>query len=162
MANHMRRQSGSIDTTAHDPVRERGPAYPAGGYDERSARYDQTSDAGGRSQVQTASGLNIILGLWLIIAPWVLDYSSQNNAVWNQVVIGIAVATLALVRAAAPAKFAGLSWTNFVLGAWLVVAPFVLRYNDTTNTALIYWNDIIVGVLILALAAWSAMATPKR
>jgi hypothetical protein len=159
MANDRRRPSG---TTTHDPVREPRPAYPAEGYDERSVRHDRSSDGGNRTQVQTASGLNIILGLWLIIAPWVLDYSSQNNAVWNQVVIGIAVATLATARVAAPEKFASLSWTNFVLGTWLVIAPFVLRYNDTTNTAAIYWNDIIVGVLILALAAWSAIATPKR
>jgi hypothetical protein len=159
MANDRRQPSGA---TQHDPVREPGPAYPAEGYDERSVRHDRSSDAGGRTQVQTASGLNIILGLWLVIAPWVLDYSSQNNAVWNQVVIGLAVATLATARVAAPEKFASLSWTNFVLGTWLVIAPFILRYNDTTNTAAIYWNDIIVGVLILALAAWSAIATPKR
>jgi hypothetical protein len=108
--------------------------------------------------VAMASGMNVLLGLWLIIAPWVLDYSTQENAVWNQVVIGIAITTLALVRAAVPSSEPALSWTNFVLGGWLVLAPFVLTYNDTTSVTAIYWNDIIVGLAVLTLAGISAAA----
>ena len=81
---------------------------------------------------------------------------------WNQVVVGIAVATLAMIRVLAADRAAGLSWTNFVLGGWLVVAPFLLTYNDSTSTAAIYWNDIIVGLLVLSLAAWSALSTRSR
>lgn len=114
------------------------------------------------ANVVTASSLNMLLGLWLILAPWALDYSSQTNAVWNQVVVGIAVATLAMIRVLAADRAAGLSWTNFVLGGWLVVAPFLLTYNDSTSTAAIYWNDIIVGLLVLSLAAWSALSTRSR
>lgn len=135
-------------------------------YGQHDTRGRGTDTANGGSpagpaetNVVTASGLNVLLGLWLIMAPWVLDYSGQNNAVWNQVVIGIAIASLAVIRVLAPDRAAGLSWTNFALGAWLIIAPFLLTYNDTGDTAVIYWNDIIVGLLVLALAAWSAVST---
>lgn len=46
----------------------------------------------------------------------------------------------------------GLSWTNFVLGLWLLISPFTLSYGGTAAT-----EDIIVGILIAALALWRAL-----
>lgn len=128
-----------------------------------TAGYGQAPDADGTdvAQVQTASGLNILVGLWLVIAPWVLDYSEQSNAVWNQVGVGVVIAALASFRVFAPRQWASLSWINFVLGLWLIIAPFVLTYNETGNTQAILWNDIISGLLVLSLAAWSAVATSR-
>ena len=40
-----------------------------------------------------------------------------------------------------------LSWTNFALGLWLVIAPFVLLYRGI-QAAL--WDDVVVGLLIAA------------
>jgi hypothetical protein len=36
-----------------------------------------------------------ILGVWLIIAPWVLGFSSLTAAAWNQVIVGLLVVALA-------------------------------------------------------------------
>jgi len=49
--------------------------------------------------VKGLSWVNFILGLWLIIAPFVLQYSADSAATWNSVVIGIVVAILSIVRA---------------------------------------------------------------
>lgn len=138
------------DRTSITGTRARGTADSHAGPTPAAAALDSAA---------VASGLNVLAGVWLIIAPWVLDYSSQNNAVWNQVTVGIVIAVLAFTRAATPDRFESLSWVNFVLGAWLIIAPFLLAYNDTTNTAAIYWNDIIMGVIVLGLAGWSAAAT---
>ena len=43
---------------------------------------------------------NLILGLWLIIAPWVLGFSAHALATWNLVVVGVVVAVLSLVALA--------------------------------------------------------------
>ena len=48
----------------------------------------------------------------------------------------------------------GLSWANFVAGLWLVLAPFDLLYIGTTAALL---EDVIVGLLIAALAFWRAV-----
>ncbi len=47
----------------------------------------------------------------------------------------------------------GLTWTTFVLGLWLVLAPFALMYSGTTAAL---WEDIIVGLLIAIFAFWHA------
>lgn len=113
-------------------------------------------------QVTTASGLNLLLGVWLIIAPWVLNYSAVDGAVWNQVTIGVVVAVLAVARVAAPYRFAPLSWVNAVLGGWLVIAPFVLPYEEAGGApAAVVWNDVLIGLLILALGVWSAVVTQR-
>ena len=39
---------------------------------------------------------NVALGVWLIISPWVLGFSNLTAAMSNALIIGIAVAVLAL------------------------------------------------------------------
>ena len=108
--------------------------------------------------VKTASGLNIVAALWLIVAPFLLDYAVQA-ARWNDIIVGVLVLALAWGRGSNPRFAPGLSWTNVLLGIWLVVAPFVLRYSVHPVPL---WNDVIVGVIVASLAAWSAVATPRR
>jgi hypothetical protein len=47
-----------------------------------------------------------------------------------------------------------LSWVNFVLGLWLIVAPFALHYRDITGAM---WNNVIVGIVIAILAIYRAL-----
>ena len=35
---------------------------------------------------------NVILGIWLICAPFILGYSSSAGALWNDILLGILVA----------------------------------------------------------------------
>ena len=44
-------------------------------------------------QVRMASGINILVGAWLIASPWIVHYS--RDAFLNNVAVGIAVAALA-------------------------------------------------------------------
>lgn len=39
--------------------------------------------------------LNVILGIWLIVAPFVLGYSTLTNAMWNDIIVGVLVAVIA-------------------------------------------------------------------
>lgn len=40
--------------------------------------------------------INLVLGVWLIIAPWVLGFSNVSSAVQNSVVVGIIMIVLPL------------------------------------------------------------------
>lgn len=42
--------------------------------------------------------INVLFGLWLIAAPWLLDGVTSNLAVWNGIVVGLALIVLALPR----------------------------------------------------------------
>ena len=108
------------------------------------------------NNVKAASGFNIIAGIWLILASFVLGYAAVEAALWDEIVVGAIVLVLAAVRVGNPARFPGLSWANLIAGLWLIAAPFVCGYADIGRAM---WNDIIVGIVIAALAASSASMT---
>jgi hypothetical protein len=49
----------------------------------------------------SAAWVNVALGIWVIIAPWVLQYSAAPRAVGNDVILGILIVIFALIRASA-------------------------------------------------------------
>ncbi len=109
------------------------------------------------AQVRTASGLNLLAGLWMLLSPWLLGFSAVGNAAWNAVIAGLLIAVFAMARIAAPDRAETLSWLSFLLGIWLVVSPFLLDFGDVYRAM---WNGVIVGLLVQVLSAWSAVATP--
>jgi hypothetical protein len=54
------------------------------------------------------SWANFVLGLWLIAAPVALHYGHSTVAMWNNVIVGIVVAMLAVYRALEKADMAPL------------------------------------------------------
>ncbi|MGN6444767.1 SPW repeat protein [Amnibacterium sp.] len=108
--------------------------------------------------VSASSGINVLAGLWLIVAPWVAGYSGQTGATWNEVAVGVAVSLIGLCRMLAPISTMMLSLVNLVLGAWMIVAPWLPNLH-TGVTALSVWNQVITGIVIAALAIWSASSS---
>lgn len=88
-------------------------------------------------------------------APFALGCSGIGEAVTNAVIIGLVVAGIAWNRTARPDSHPGWSWTNAVLGIWLLFAPFVLGCSETTEAVA---NDLVVGAIVLILGATSAIA----
>ncbi|HVK63197.1 MAG TPA: SPW repeat protein [Polyangium sp.] len=87
--------------------------------------------------------INIVLGIWLLIAPAALGYVDVHAAN-NDRLLGILIAASAIVALWAPkARF-----VNVVLGAWLIIAPFVLGYFGKNAVA----NDIVLGIAVAAFA----------
>ena len=57
---------------------------------------------GGAYRAAWLSWINLVLGLWVIVSPWVLQFpASQTQAFWNNVIIGAIVAILAIWSALA-------------------------------------------------------------
>jgi hypothetical protein len=103
-----------------------------------------------------ASGLNVIAGLWLLISPWVLGFTDTQNALWNNVILGIAIAIIAFIRAGGWYTPQWLGWLNLILGIWVFIAPFVLGYSNVSSAL---WDDLVLGVIVVVLSAWSLWAT---
>jgi hypothetical protein len=99
--------------------------------------------------------MSLILGLWLVISPWGLQYQSEINPMWNAVVVGVLVVAIALY--AMFQVMAWQEWLNAALGIWLVVSPWVLGFAGLVPAM---WNAVIVGALIAVLAIW-ALSTDK-
>lgn len=112
-----------------------------------------------RTTVRTASGLDLVAGLWLVIAPFVLGYATVTGALWNDVIFGIAIVVLAASREVGEGyRHAWPSWVNALIGLWLIIAPFAIGYSFIREAV---WNDVIIGIAVVVLATWSALATPK-
>lgn len=125
------------------------------------------------TQVLTASGLNIIAGIWLIISPFVLGYSNMGRsgasgaslATSLDLIVGFVIAVIAAIRFFGAYRLGvetfhsqtvWLSWLNAVLGLLLIAAPFLFQFTDLSSA---YWNNIIVGVLVAILSAWNALVS---
>ena len=99
-------------------------------------------------------GANLVLGAWLFVSPWVLDYSS-TAAGWNACVTGAAIVLVALIAAYMPEAWEEI--INTLIGMWLVMSPFVLapvRHDIALHT-------VVVGILATAFAIW-AMSNDQR
>ncbi len=105
---------------------------------------------------KTLSWIIAVVGLWEIIAPFVFGMTATTAFLWDAIIVGLALlvfgAWAALANDENTIKY--LSWINAVLGLWLVIAPFVLSYS---SAAAAMWNDIIIGLVALALGAWAAL-----
>lgn len=109
-----------------------------------------------RATVATASGINVLAGIWLIIAPFVLGYGS-NNVYWNDIAFGAVVGILALIRISGAYRASWLSWINMIVGAWIFVSAFWLD-----NIARAAWNDVILGAIVFFLGLISATASEEQ
>ena len=45
--------------------------------------------------------VNVVLGIWLVVSPFILGFNGLMNALWNQVVVGVVVGILAIWSAVA-------------------------------------------------------------
>jgi hypothetical protein len=95
--------------------------------------------------------LNLMLGIWLAVSPWILPYAGQHVPAWNAHLSGVAIAGMA--AAALVAYQLWKEWVNVILAAWLIVSPWFLGYS---GLAAAFYNQIGVGVVVGVLALWSA------
>src|SRR5215472_13043490 len=92
----------------------------------------------------SSSLVNVLLSVWIIISPFVLGLHAPK-AIWNNVVTGILVGVLAIIRWAMGRP--GCSWVNLFLGIWLVISPFALVLGSVAM-----WNNVILGIIVAAFA----------
>ncbi|HVS72296.1 MAG TPA: SPW repeat protein [Phycisphaerae bacterium] len=109
-----------------------------------------------QGQSSAASGLDVLAAIWLLISPFVLGFGNLGNAAGNNVILGIIIGILALIRLFNPVRTVGVSWLNVILGIWVIISPWVLGF-DGNATAMT--NNVIVGIIVIILAGWSALST---
>lgn len=101
--------------------------------------------------------LNLVLGAWLFISPWLLGYSNATAAAWNAYIVGAAFAIFALIALGKPDRWE--EWVNVVIGAWAVISPWVLGYAAVTAAT---WNAVIVGAIVLLVSLEATRAQRQQ
>lgn len=111
-----------------------------------------------RNQMQTASGLNVIAGIWLFLSAFAIY--AHGPMVANNIVFGLVVGVLALIRLSGAFDQSWLSWVNALCGVWVVISPWAIMgtgANGPTQAMVI--NNCITGGFIVLLGCWSAIAS---
>ncbi|MBD3553127.1 SPW repeat protein [Streptomyces sp. SP18CM02] len=123
---------------------------------EMRARYDRVM--GGRDMALVDAPV-FLVGLYCAVSPWVLHFTaSQPALVTHNLVMGIAVAVLALGFTVMPERMYGLSWAICAMGAWIIVSTWVVGSSPDTGVVI---NNIIVGGLTVLLGMVCAGAAAK-
>ncbi len=121
---------------------------------ERTTGGDRTAGTGGLGK--WVSALVAVAGLWLVVQALVFGLVPANF--WNDVVVGLVLIALGGYNYSERAgnRTANTAATTLValLGLWLVAAPFVYS-AEAGFSQLGFWNDVLVGLLVLVLGAYS-------
>ncbi len=123
--------------------------------DEMRERHDRVMSGGAESGTGRTAGMAaaplLLLGLFCAVSPWVLHFTgSQPSLVPHNLVIGIAIAVLALCFTAMPERMTGAGLAIVALGAWLIIAPWVVGQSPDMGVIL---TNVIVGGLTIVLGA---------
>jgi flagellar biosynthesis protein FliR len=98
--------------------------------------------------------LDMVLGLWLAVSPWILDFSESDPvATRNAVIIGIAIAVLSALTFLA--YHIAEEWIDVTLGLWLIVSTWVL---STSGDMVVVADFVIVGGVVLILSGYEIWA----
>lgn len=99
--------------------------------------------------------VNVVLGAWLVLSPWILGFSGERVAMANAVIVGVLLIAASVGAIIVPQAWE--EWSEAALGLWMAVSPWVLRYN---GQQLATRSALISGIVILALALW-VLATDR-
>ncbi len=106
--------------------------------------------------------INILLGAWLIAAPFVLGYASARMQMGNDVAVGVLLIACSWWILAAAAGQVGAGGLQLLAGLWLIAVPFVWHYGQLSRP---FGNDIVVGILsglVSAASMWMLVARARR
>jgi hypothetical protein len=116
------------------------------------------ADFQSRAWTRPQDWVSLLAGLYLALSPLWIDIDTTGT--WAMVIIGAAIAAMALTALYAPGAYID-EWMTAVGGAAAFVAPWVFTYTATEAAA---WTSWITGavVVVAALAAVPASRAVYR
>ncbi len=112
----------------------------------------------------TCTWITALLGLAVFLSPFILGHQTNAAPLWNDVILGVGIVILAGIVAIVKADLRfgswplGFMWISALAGIWLILAPFILQYQEV-STAL--GGDIILGIGVTVLAGAVAIGKPS-
>lgn len=102
---------------------------------------------------------NLVLGAFLFFSPWIFGFDAGKIS-QNATIAGIVIAVIAIAALAAFAVWE--EWLNLIVGLWVLVSPWVLKFQGATHAMTVH---VIVGAAVAILAAvelWIMSQNPPR
>ncbi len=99
--------------------------------------------------------LNALFGVWFVISPWALGFSSHQGALWTTLIIGI-IQVIVAAWAASVENSSGWkvwqTWVSLLTGIWFIIAPFTLSLSSMHSEV---WTSVILGIVTAVLSLWT-------
>lgn len=93
----------------------------------------------------------LLLGIWLFISPWAIEYVETHvYAAWSAWIAGAAIAAFAIAEIYKMRLWE--EWVTLALGLWTLVSPWVLAFASNREAMR---NSVVVGALVVILAIWA-------
>jgi len=92
----------------------------------------------------------LLVGIWLVVAPWALGTSADSDSSKNAWTIGALVILTAAWALAKPADETP-GWLQALFGTWLFATPWLFGFSGLTEAS---WNAWLAGASIVVLACW--------
>jgi len=109
---------------------------------ELRAKYEAAAET---PVARAIGGFTFLVGLYLAISPWVIGFNRFPTLTGNDLIVGVALAVLALGFVSASGRSRSIAWVAPLIGAWTIIAPWVVS-GDVATTATI-WSNVVVGVV---------------
>ena len=90
--------------------------------------------------------INIVLGIWLVIAPFVMGYSGSTVELATDIAVGAWLIGCSWWILAADSGQVAAAALSLLGGVWLLATPFALHYQRMSRP---FDNDLFVGALAL-------------
>jgi hypothetical protein len=111
-----------------------------------------------RKTARAPSWINMALGMWVLVSPWLLGFTESGGAAANAVVTGLAITMVATVAVARSSPSA--SWGNLLLAIWLFASPWVVGYTEVRSASRNAW---FIAVMVTLFAFITLVtASPER
>ncbi|MEV4125816.1 SPW repeat protein [Nocardia sp. NPDC049707] len=127
---------------------------------ELRAKHEKYELAAMEPVAQAVTGLMFLTGLYIAISAWVVGFNRFPTLTANNVIVGIALAVLALGFASMYGRVHGIVWTAPLIGVWMIISPWVVS-GDVAHTATI-WSNVVAGALALLLGLGSMALGMRR
>jgi hypothetical protein len=120
------------------------------------ARYERV--LGGRDVV-LVDGPVLLVGLYCAVSPWILHFSGAQSALMvHNLILGVAIALMAVGFTVAPDRMYGLSGAMCAIGVWMIISPWIVGSSPDAG---VIWNNIVIGALTFLLGAMCVAAASK-
>ena len=97
-----------------------------------------------KNQYSWQDFVSLYLGAWAFLTPWVIGHPAGADVIASYVIAGFMISIFAITGLVV---FRG--WpecANIVLGAWLVVSPWLLGFARVDS---LRWSALSIGALVM-------------
>lgn len=89
------------------------------------------------------------IGLILMAAPFIMQYSDNSVALWTSILVGLATVVVSWIEGVRERKENWEYWAAALFGLAAIAAPFALNFSSHATAM---WTTVVAGIFIVLFA----------